>query len=105
MQALQSAFNPGTIGRVMCRTTLEEILQIRRGNPTDPKHAALVAFTLKIIDTKGFVSDGDLEDFKQAGFTNAHAAEISVIIAQITLSNYFNHINDTELDLPAAPPL
>ena len=37
------------------------------------------------------------------GFTDVHAAEITVIIAQKTLSNFFNHINDTDLDLPEAP--
>ncbi len=94
-----------TAGLMAKKVSKEEILQIRRGKPTDPKHAALIAFTLKIIELKGFVSDGDLEDFKRAGFTNVHAAEINVIIAQKTLSNYFNHINDTDLDLPAAPPL
>jgi uncharacterized peroxidase-related enzyme len=94
-----------TAGLLSKKVSKEEILQIRRGKPSDPKHAALVAFTLRTIETKGFVSDGDLEDFKRAGFTNVHAAEISVIIAQKTLSNYFNHINDTELDLPAAPEI
>jgi alkylhydroperoxidase family enzyme len=48
------------------------------------------------------VSDDDLESFKNAGFTDTHAAEITVIIAQKTLSNFFNHINATDLDLPAA---
>lgn len=83
----------------------DEIRQIRKGTPTDPKHAALIAFTLKVIESKGFVSDQDLAEFKAAGFTDAHAAEITVIIAQKTLSNLFNHINETDLDLPAAPEL
>jgi hypothetical protein len=41
-------------------------------NAIDPKHAALVAFTLRVIET---------------------------------LSSHFNHINETDLDLPPAPPL
>lgn len=83
----------------------EVILEIRKGNAKDSKHSALIDFTLKVIETKGFVSDSDLETFKKAGFTDAHAAEVTVIIAQKTLSNYFNHINDTDLDLPAAPTI
>lgn len=83
----------------------EEILNIRKGNATDPKHKVLVDFTLKVIKTSGFVSDSDLDTFKKAGFSDTHATEISVIIAQKTLSNYFNHINDTDLDLPAAPDI
>jgi uncharacterized peroxidase-related enzyme len=83
----------------------EEILGIRKGKATDPKHSALIDFTRKILETKGFVSDSDLDSFKSAGFADVHAAEITVIIAQKTLSNYFNHINDTDLDLPSAPTI
>lgn len=92
-----------TGGLLAKQVSKEEVMQIRRKTPTDPKHAALIVFTLKVLETKGFVSDGDIADFKSAGFSDAHAAEITVIIAQKTLSNYFNHINDTDLDLPAAP--
>ncbi len=97
-----AAHNGGLLSK---KVSKEEILQIRKGKPTDPKHAALIAFTLKVIESKGFVSDNDIAAFKQAGFTDVHVAEITVIIAQKTLSNYFNHINDTDLDLPPAPPL
>jgi alkylhydroperoxidase family enzyme len=58
-----------------------------------------------LLETRGFVSDGDLASFKNAGFTDTHAAEITVLIAQKTLSNLFNHINATDLDLPAAPKI
>lgn len=79
----------------------KEILNIRKGTASDVRHSALVDFTLKVLETKGFVSEDDLASFKNAGFTDTHAAEITVIIAQKTLSNFFNHINDTDLDLPA----
>ena len=94
-----------TGGLLAKKVSKEEILQIRKGAPTDPKHAALVSFTLKVIETKGFVSDSDIAEFKKAGFSDVHAAEIAVIIAQKTLSNFFNHINDTDLDLPEAPEI
>lgn len=94
-----------TGGLLAKKVSKEEILQIRKGGPKDPKHAALIAFTLKVIETKGFVSDSDIAEFKKAGFSDGHAAEIAVIIAQKTLSNFFNHINDTDLDLPAAPEI
>ena len=80
-------------------------MNIRKGNANDPKHGALINFTQKVIETKGFVSDSDIGEFKNAGYSDAQIAEVSVIIAQKTLSNLFNHINDTELDLPAAPEI
>jgi uncharacterized peroxidase-related enzyme len=94
-----------TGGLLAKKVSREEILQIRRGEPSNPKYAALITFTLKVMDTKGFVSKSDLAAFKNAGFSDVHAAEITVIIAQKTLSNHFNHINDTDLDLPAAPAI
>jgi AhpD family alkylhydroperoxidase len=94
-----------TGGLLAKKVSREEILQIRRGEPSNPKYAALITFTLKVMDTKGFVSKSDLAAFKNAGFSDVHAAEITVIIAQKTLPNYFNHINDTVLDLPAAPAI
>jgi alkylhydroperoxidase family enzyme len=65
----------------------------------------VINYTLKVLKTKGYISDSDIEAFKDAGFSDAHAAEVTVIIAQKTLSNFFNHINDTDLDLPAAPEI
>ncbi len=82
-----------------------ELARIRRGEASDPKLAALLAFTARVMDTKGFVSDADLAAFRAAGYEDRHAADLCVILAQKTLSNYFNHINDTVLDLPPAPPL
>ena len=60
---------------------------------------------MKNICKYWFVTDDDIETFKKAGFDNAHVAEITVIMAQKTLSNYFNHINDTDLALPPAPKI
>lgn len=85
--------------------TSEDIVNIRKGNASDPKHIALINYTGKVLETKGFVSDGDIEEFKNAGYSDAQAAEVTVIIAQKTLSNLFNHINDTDIDLPEAPEI
>jgi len=41
-----------------------------------------------------------------AGWSPVAAAAIgSRVIGGLGLTNYFNHLADTELDLPAAPPL
>ena len=80
-------------------------MNIRKGNTNNPKHAALIKFTLKVIETKGFVGDSDIEELKNAGYSDTQVAEVPVIIAQKTLSNLFNHINNTELDLPPAPEI
>ena len=83
----------------------EEILAVRHGSPEDPQLLALVEFTNRVLETRGYVSDGDIAELRAAGYTDEHIAEIVTILAQKTLSNLFNHIHDTELDLPSAPDL
>lgn len=79
----------------------DEILRIRRGEPSDPKLAALVQFTQRVLETKGSVRDDEVQAFRGAGYTDEHVAEVVTILAQKTLSNYFNHIHETPLDIPA----
>ncbi|NND60361.1 MAG: carboxymuconolactone decarboxylase family protein, partial [Gammaproteobacteria bacterium] len=54
---------------------------------------------------RGYVSDEDIAAFRDAGYGDEHIAEIVTIMAQKTISNLFNHIHETELDLPPAPDL
>ncbi|MFW6171597.1 MAG: carboxymuconolactone decarboxylase family protein [Planctomycetota bacterium] len=83
----------------------EEILAIRRGEPSDPKLAALVQFTRRVLETKGSVRDDEIQAVRAAGYTDEHMSEVVTILAQKTLSNYFNHIHQTPLDIPAAAKL
>ena len=82
-----------------------DILKIRQGRSDDAKLQALIVFNEEVVATKGFVSDDDLAAVRAVGYTDANIADIMVVIAQKTLSNYFNHVHDTVLDLPPAPAL
>ena len=83
----------------------EEILGVRKRQPDRADHQALVDFTRAVIETRGFVSDAKLESFISAGYSEGQAAEVCAVIAQATFTNYFNHVNETELDFPEAPEL
>jgi alkylhydroperoxidase family enzyme len=83
----------------------EQMLDVRRGKPDDPGHAALVRFTRGVMETKGFVGGEEIDAFRSAGYSDAHVGEVIALIAQKTLSNYFNNVNETELDFPKAPEL
>jgi len=75
----------------------------RRGAINDVKKLdALVKFALRLHEKKGFVSDQDLADFKAAGYTDTHAAEVVANYALNIYTNYFNHLNQTSVDFPAA---
>lgn len=82
-----------------------QTLEARRGRMTDPRHAALTRFVLAIQEKKGFVSDADVSEFRKAGYDDGHIAEAVAAFALATYTNYFNHVNHTDIDFPAAPPL
>lgn len=80
----------------------EESINIRKNAASDAKTQALIAFAVKVQNSKGFVSDADIAEFKAAGYGDAEASEVAAIVAMNIFTNFFNHINDTEVDFPAA---
>jgi uncharacterized peroxidase-related enzyme len=83
----------------------DQILAARRGSVADAKHDALVKFTLALHEKRGFVSDADLASFRKAGYGDGHVAEVVACYALNVFTNYFNHVNDTAIDFPAAPAI
>lgn len=72
---------------------------VRNGDPLpDAKLNALVTYTTKAVKSRGHVSDSDIEEFIDAGYTKQNVLEVNLIIALKTISNYTNHIADTPLD-------
>ncbi len=81
----------------------DEALAIRQGKPSDAKHKVLANFTRRVIDTKGFVEDADVQAVRDAGYDDGAIAEVTAHIAINYYTNIINHVNDTELDFPAVP--
>lgn len=77
----------------------EVIRSLREGQEiADPKLRALRRFTRRVVATNGWVTDEDLKQFVEAGYTKAQLLEVLVGVTQKTLSNYTNHIAHTPLD-------
>jgi uncharacterized peroxidase-related enzyme len=81
------------------------MLHIRRGAVADPKLDALVKFVTAIHERRGNVTDEQVRNFKAAGYTDGHVAEVVANYALQLYTNYFNHVNDTPIDFPPAPAL
>ena len=64
----------------------------------DAKLSALSEFTRIMFDKRGNPSNTDVEAFLEAGYTEKHILEIILALAVKTLSNYSNHIFQTEVD-------
>ncbi|MBU0639341.1 MAG: carboxymuconolactone decarboxylase family protein [Planctomycetes bacterium] len=87
----------------MAGLTPEECLAARRGRMEDAKFDALARFVTALHEKRGWISDEDLSQLRAAGYNDGHVVEIVACYAMNTFTNYFNHVNDTEVDLPAAP--
>lgn len=65
---------------------------------SDQKLNALRKLTLSVMEHRGWVPEEDITDFQTAGYEQCHLLEVLTILAQKTLSNYYNHIAQTPLD-------
>ena len=65
---------------------------------SDTKLNALRNFTLAEMQHRGWVPEQVLNDFVAAGYEQCHVLEVITILAQKTMSNYFNHMANTPLD-------
>lgn len=84
----------------MAKLDAGEIDQNRRGLSQDARTGAALAFALAVADTRGHVSNAQLEQVKAAGFSEADILEIVVNVALNTLTNYVNSVAQTDIDFP-----
>lgn len=77
----------------------------RGGGLSDAKLNALVGFAVALKTTDGRPGEGELQAMRDAGYGDGAIAEAIAVYAMAVFTNYFNHVNETETDLPAAPAL
>ena len=62
-----------------------------------PAHT-LRTFTVQVVQKHGWVADGDVQAFLDAGYTRQQILEVIVGMSYKVISNYTNHIADTPVD-------
>ena len=83
----------------MQRVPDDVVQALRRGEPIpDARLEALSDFARKVVRERGWVSEGDVQAFLDAGFTRAQLLEVILGIGMKILSNYANHIVRTPVD-------
>src|SRR4051812_28384045 len=60
----------------MAKLPAEDIILARKGHARDPKRDAAVQFARKIIESRGHVTDADLQAVRDASYTDANIMEI-----------------------------
>lgn len=83
----------------------EQILNARRGHAAGDKADAILTLAQQIVEKRGLISDDDLEAARRAGVDNAEITEVVANTALNLLTNYLNHVAQTEIDFPEAEAL
>lgn len=88
-----------TIAKNMVKVEPAIVDDLRKGvRLSNSKLDALAKFTQLIVKERGYVNEGALQAFLDAGYTKRHALEVIVAIGLKTISNYTNHLTHTPLD-------
>lgn len=75
------------------------IESLRSGTPiSDYKLEALRQFTIVINSTRGWPQQSDINSFIRAGYSQQNILEVIIGTSMKVMSNYTNHIAETELD-------
>jgi uncharacterized peroxidase-related enzyme len=70
---------------------------------TDPRLAAVAAFTTAVIRGRGRVEDAELDAFRAAGFTDTNALEVVLGVSLATLCNFANNLGQPPLNPQLEP--
>ncbi|MFD0982645.1 carboxymuconolactone decarboxylase family protein [Tropicimonas aquimaris] len=90
------------VGAHLAKLSPEEIAANRRGGSTDLKARAAVRFAVQIAETRGHVSNGDLQAVREAGYEDGQVIEIVLHVALNIWTNYMNEVAKTDIDFPVA---
>lgn len=83
----------------------EDVVKALRDNTpiNNAKLEALRIFAGEVAEKRGYPSEESLKHFLAAGYTKSQVLEVVLGVGFKTLSNYTNHIADTQLDQAFAP--
>ncbi len=70
------------------------------GVSNDPRIQALLTFAKAVVAKRGFVSDQEIAEARAAGISDAEIVEVVGEVALNVLTNYLNHVAQTEIDFP-----
>jgi uncharacterized peroxidase-related enzyme len=92
------------LGR-MAGLTPDQVQDARRGWAVDGKTRALLHFAERLVEARGRVQDEELAAARAAGWSDAELLEVVGHVALNIFTNYVNHVAETPIDFPIAPPL
>jgi uncharacterized peroxidase-related enzyme len=82
-----------------------DIAAARQAEAGQTRDRALVRLARAIVETRGLVTASDLSEARSAGLSDADLLEVVVNVVVNLLTNYTNHLAQTEVDFPKARSL
>lgn len=89
-----------TAGGKAHKVSEDELKKNLSCDSNDPKTKAALSFIKIVVQKRGQIEDMDLEDVREAGYSNEEIVEMVAHIALNTFTNYMNNICRTEIDFP-----
>lgn len=83
----------------------KDILDLRQAKSSDPKLAAIALLAKEIVATNGYPRKATVDVFFTAGYSKGALVELVGLVALNVLTNYFNHVADTDIDFPVVAEL
>lgn len=77
-----------------------DIASARKAHASDPKAAAALALSKRIVETHGGVSDADIKAAKTAGLSDAQVLEVVANVSLNLFTNFFNKVAGVDVDFP-----
>lgn len=81
----------------------EEMRAAQAGTSADAKTAAALHFALELVENRGNVGKGDIDQLRGAGFSDEEVVEIVAHVALNLFTNYVNVAFAVPVDFPAVP--
>lgn len=75
----------------------------RLGRSSDRKTGAAIALAQKVLSSNGKISDADAGAARSGGLDDGEIAEVVANVVLTLFTNYFNLVNQTEVDFPKVP--
>lgn len=78
----------------------QEMTAAQGGESADPKTAAALRFALRVVEGRGQIEDGDVQQLRSAGFNDEEIVEIVAHVALNLFTNYINVAFAVPVDFP-----
>jgi uncharacterized peroxidase-related enzyme len=84
---------------IMAGADLDAVAAARAGSaPEDAKLAALYTFARRMIDQRGHVTPGDIQEVLDRGYTRSAVLEAIAQVGHTTMANFAHNLSDAPLD-------